>query len=90
MGILKGYFLQVFQLVYPLIHNHLVSYVLFFVLFAMIGWKNWKHIKKRPKGSIGLFVLWVIQIAFEILLGLFLAWFLLDHFPSFMSLDCNY
>lgn len=87
MTFLKDYFILIFQFGYPLIHNHLVSYTLFFLFFVYLARKVWVLIKKTPQQKNALtYVIKVSLVCVELFLLLFLAWFLLDHFRTFSQL----
>lgn len=77
----SGYY-TLFQMIYPVIHSHLASYLIFLLLLLGSLYQLWKSInnKKRSVGSrivLGLALLFVLS---------YLLWFVVFHFYTFQEL----
>ncbi len=87
MNILNRIFFKVFTLIYPFIHNHLVSYLLIIFIFSGIGWLIWQVIARyKNTNTLSKKLFKLILFGAEIGIFLFVAWLIIVHFHTFRML----
>lgn len=77
----SGYY-TLFQILYPLIHNHFASYIIFLLLALSAAYGTWKGLsnKKRapmPRILFGILFLFLLT---------YIIWFIVFHFYTFQNL----
>ena len=87
MDIFHTVFFKFFTTIYPFVHNHLISYLVIFFVFAFLGKKLWSYILTSNKTkTVSSKVVKMGVVFCEGFIILFLAWFILVHFQSFQYL----
>lgn len=86
MKLLEPLFLKIFYTVFPLVYNPFVSYLIIFLIFLGLALKLWNVIKKMTPQSLPSKLIKLALIILEAVLFLFLVWYILDHFQTFMIL----
>lgn len=76
-------YLKFFSVLFPLIHNVFISYVIILVLVSTCIYFNFKFIKKIKIKSISEILLKILLILIEVFLISFLVWFLIEHFHTY-------
>ena len=77
----SGYY-TLFQTLYPLIHNHLASYIIFLLIMLSAAYGAWKGLsskKRAPMSRILFGLLWLFLLTY-------IVWFIVFHFYTFQSL----
>lgn len=82
MTLLESIFLAIFYLIYPYIHNHLVSYSLIVLLTSALAYGNWKWIRRSGNSKVLRFLL----VFFEVFILAFLSWFVFIYFHTFQTM----
>jgi hypothetical protein len=77
----SGYY-TLFQVLYPLIHNHFASYIIFLLILLAATYAVWKGIRNRKRSTVSRIVLGL----FGLFLLSYLVWFIVFHFYTFQSL----
>ena len=87
MNYIDPIFTDIFHFIYPYVHSHLVSYVLFLVLNVGLAYLNGKWIKKLNRSSgAGIRFFKIMLIFFEVVILAYLCWFVFIYFHTFQTL----
>lgn len=80
-------FLKIFNFIYPFVYNHFVAYVQFFLALAFLAWRTFIYIRDHGSPKTWKERTWkLLLIAFELFLVLFMAWFIILHFQTFVDM----
>jgi phosphoglycerol transferase MdoB-like AlkP superfamily enzyme len=77
----SGYYMF-FQLLYPLIHNHLASYLIFLLILLSAAYAVWKAIRNKKRRVFSRFLLGAVGL----FLLSYIIWFIVFHFYTFQNL----
>jgi hypothetical protein len=84
MGQLQKIYLDIFKAVYPNLHTHFVSYVLFLSIISGLTYLTWRLIQKRSRKNTAfdklMTVAWYLLLLFFI--G-YVAWFVMINFETY-------
>ncbi|RAP33845.1 hypothetical protein DID75_00985 [Candidatus Marinamargulisbacteria bacterium SCGC AG-410-N11] len=83
MEILHQLYIDIFLKLYPLIHNHFVSYLLFLVILAFLIFQIYKIITKNKKSKFKRYFL----LMFQGFLISYMAWYVLVFFHTYKNFD---
>jgi hypothetical protein len=87
MDVIQHYFLIVFSKIYPLIHTHLVSYLLILGTNLLLIKLTWKKITSTGGKNSGSIILKMLLFGIEGILILYAVWFIFIHFHTFRLLQ---
>lgn len=76
---LEGLFKEIFKVLFTLIHNSFITYIIILAVFVSLALYIWKLIK-RPR--VGKFVT-ILLILLEGLVCLYVFWFVFIHFHTY-------
>lgn len=76
----SGYY-TLFQILYPIIHNHLASYIIFLLIVLSATYGSWKGLSSRKRAAMPRIL---FGILFLFLLT-YIVWFIVFHFYTFQS-----
>jgi len=73
---------MLFQMIYPLIHSHFASYLIFLLILLGATYTVWKGIRNRKRSTfsrilLGLWGLFLVS---------YIVWFVVFHFYTFQNL----
>jgi hypothetical protein len=77
----SGYY-SLFQVLYPLIHNHLASYIIFLLILLGAAYGAWKGLLARKRGPMPRILFGILWL----FLATYIVWFIVFHFYTFQSL----
>ena len=84
MGKLQALYFKIFKVIYPNLHTHFVSYILYLTILSVMTLFIWRMIQKRShKGHIIdklVLLCWYAGLFFFV--G-YIAWFLMIHFETY-------
>ena len=84
MTFIHHIYLKGFLIIYPFIHNHVTSYLMFASILSFMIWFLWKRFRKSSsskKSKYGI-VAFSSFVAIELFLIFYLCWFLFIHFQT--------
>ena len=82
MELIQQFFVDIFIKLYPYLHNHFVSYLLFLIILGVIIKQTFNLIKRSKKSKFRRYVL----VSLQCFLISYMAWYVLVFFHTYQNI----